>query len=223
MNRGLVSPQKGDAVAAPIRIVTVKDYQALVDEGALPLDVRRPSDFVEGHVRGSRNLPEERFLLQQELRVVGLERSVLLICQGTSDLRSTMIEVQAAGIEVAGILSGTPASWAARGLDVLGWTRLTPEHWALKKPAPALWDLRESHEAADPAWPQAPRFPLSGWLSGVLPPFQPEEALCLIGPRRRQIAAAVLLYHHGALSLYWGDTATPSVVANWGREGAQVP
>jgi rhodanese-related sulfurtransferase len=209
-------------MASPIRVVTGADYQALVAGGALPLDLRRPSDFVEGHVQGSRSLPYERFLLRQELAVLGPRTPLLLIATDPGDIRQAMYETAAAGSLVAGVLTGHTRMWASRGLDVLAWNRLTPENWLLHAGQPPLWDIREAHEDPWPAWPPGERHPLTDLMADP-PAMDPAVPICLLGPFRRQVAAAVILYNQGARRLFYGTVATPRVVANWGKAAVHVP
>jgi rhodanese-related sulfurtransferase len=210
-------------MAAPVRIVTARDYIRLVDGGAVPLDMRKPSEYVEGHVVGSICLPAERFLLRHDLGPVVLGRPTVIIVSGPLLLDLVLPEMEAAGTTVAGILTGTPMQWAARGLEVRGWDRVNPAQWAAMSPRPLLWDIREAHEPADPAWPEARRVPLSEWLYGEPPDFRPDIPLCLVGPVQRQILAAVALYQNGAETIWAGETVLPKIVADFGRTGTQGP
>jgi hypothetical protein len=153
---------------------------------------------------------------------MGARTPLLLIAGELSEIRDAMYETDAAGAVVAGVLTGFPRTWASRGLDVLGWTRLTPENWLLHSGQPTLWDIREAHEGPWPAWPTGEPHPLTTLMADP-PTVDPEAHICLLGPFRRQVGAAVILYNHGARHLYYGDVTTPRVVANWGKEQIHSP
>lgn len=52
--------------------------RALVDQGALVLDVRTPAEFGQGHVPGSRNVPLDR--LPSQLQTLDRSKPILVCC-----------------------------------------------------------------------------------------------------------------------------------------------
>jgi rhodanese-related sulfurtransferase len=201
-------------VPAPVRVVTVRDYARLLDAGAVPIDVRRPQDFVERHVAGSRSVPFERFRLGPDVEWIVLGHPVLLICDDILRLRDSLHELERAHIPVAGVLSGSSERWKARGLDVVGWRRIAPRHLGALQPAPRILDVREPFESPDPAWPPGERWPLSRWLVGEAPGPLPSEPVLLLGPRPRQVAMAVALFRHGLRDIWYGAAEIPKAVAD---------
>ena len=54
------------------------DYQALIKQGAVIVDVRTPAEFQTGHVKGSKNIP----LQNLAKKISGLKnKEVILVCR----------------------------------------------------------------------------------------------------------------------------------------------
>lgn len=75
------------------------DFKALVDNGAVIIDVRTPNEFDGGHIKGSKNIPLDR--IQREaasLKKAG--KPVITVCK--SGARSGMAKsiLKGAGVEV---------------------------------------------------------------------------------------------------------------------------
>lgn len=75
------------------------DYKALVQAGAIIIDVRSPQEYDGGHIKGSKNIPVN--IIQRE--VAGIKKMgnpVITVCQ--SGARSGMAKgiLKSAGIEV---------------------------------------------------------------------------------------------------------------------------
>ena len=75
------------------------DYKALVQSGAIIIDVRSPQEFDSGHIKGSKNIPVN--IIQREVASIKkMGKPVITVCQ--SGARSGMAKsvLKAAGIEV---------------------------------------------------------------------------------------------------------------------------
>ena len=75
------------------------DYKALVEAGAIIIDVRSPQEFDGGHIKGSKNIPVN--IIQREVAVIKkMGTPVITVCQ--SGARSGVAKgiLKGAGIEV---------------------------------------------------------------------------------------------------------------------------
>ena len=75
------------------------DYKALVQAGAIIIDVRSPQEYDGGHIKGSKNIPVNN--VQREISNINKwNKPVITVCQ--SGARSGMAKsvLKAAGIEV---------------------------------------------------------------------------------------------------------------------------
>ena len=78
---------------------TGTDYKALMQAGAIVIDVRSPQEFDRGHIKGSKNIPVN--IIQREVNSIKkLNKPIITVCQ--SGARSGMAKsvLKAAGIEV---------------------------------------------------------------------------------------------------------------------------
>ena len=75
------------------------DYKALINKGAIIVDVRSPAEFQTKHITGSRNIPIER-VSGKALELKSLGKPVITVCK--SGMRSGMAKsmLAAEGIEV---------------------------------------------------------------------------------------------------------------------------
>lgn len=75
------------------------DYKALMQAGAIIIDVRSPQEFDKGHIKGSKNIPVN--MVQREVTSIKkMGKPIITVCQ--SGARSGMAKgiLKAAGIEV---------------------------------------------------------------------------------------------------------------------------
>jgi phage shock protein E len=75
------------------------DFKALTKHGAVVIDVRTPSEYNDGHIDKSLNIPLDQ-LGQQLTRIKQLNKPVITVCRSGS--RSAMAKgiIEKAGIEV---------------------------------------------------------------------------------------------------------------------------
>lgn len=194
-----------------IRIMSADDYRQLRAQDALVIDLRRPLDYVGGHLEGALCRPGIRLVLRQQLTGLGPDRPLVLIAQGPVDVDPMIQEAQAVGASVAGILTGAPKGWQARGLPVLGWTTMDAEQYTRLAAPPLVVDIREGAEAADPHWPSAHRVPFSTWTADLVAEMAAIPVV-LLGPTARIVTAAVALYEAGAQTVYCGQATKSKTV-----------
>jgi len=83
------------------------DYKALVDKGAIILDVRNPGEFAAGNIKGSRNIP----LVILKARIGDLKKTgkpVITVC--ASGARSSMAKKM---LVQEGVEAYNGGSWAS--------------------------------------------------------------------------------------------------------------
>jgi len=75
------------------------NFNALISNGAIIIDVRSPQEFDRGHIKGSKNIPVN--LIQHDLEMIKKwNKPIITVCQ--SGARSNMAKsiLKSAGIEV---------------------------------------------------------------------------------------------------------------------------
>ena len=76
----------------------VADFKALVENGALIIDVRTPQEFRQGHVKGSVNIPLDS--INRETEKIGKKNlPVITVCQSGMRSGSAARILKNAGVE----------------------------------------------------------------------------------------------------------------------------
>jgi rhodanese-related sulfurtransferase len=184
-----------------VRIVTAEDYRRLVASGAVVMDLRWPLDYLDGHLDGALSCSGGRFLWRHRLAGLLQGRPAVLIGRGPVDVGEIAEEMEHQGLEVVGMLTGTPGAWKARGLPVRSWRRLQRKDWELLNPRPPVLDVREPDEPHDD-WPEGVSVPLSTWPSGIPEPARLANQAMVVGPRPRVAWAAVRLFEAGLTNVF---------------------
>jgi rhodanese-related sulfurtransferase len=195
-----------------IRIMSQDDYRRLLADDAVAIDLRRPLDYLDGHLDGAYSLPGVRLVLRHQLAALGVDRPLVLVAHNAVDLEAMIQEAQAVGGVVAGVLTGTPKGWRARGLPVVGWRPLSPDLLPRSADAPLVIDISEMPEPMPPGWPGARRLPLSAWTADTAAELAAVPVV-LVGPVERCAVAAVALFENGAHTVYRGQGTISSTVA----------
>ncbi|TNE62282.1 MAG: rhodanese-like domain-containing protein [Bacteroidetes bacterium] len=74
------------------------DYKALVDAGAIILDVRTPEEFKSGHIKGSTNIPVQ--VLQGKIKDLQKKgKPIVAVCRSGARSGSAVRMLRAAGME----------------------------------------------------------------------------------------------------------------------------
>ena len=95
----------------PYRRLSVQEAYEMQQEGALVVDVRRPDEWVSGHVKGALHIPVDDFLGRAEAELPK-DKDLLFIC--AAGVRSALAAEMAAALEfdtsrLYNIEEGTPA------------------------------------------------------------------------------------------------------------------
>ncbi len=98
--------------SAPSHVVSFDDLRKELDVGEVELiDVREQSEFRNGHVPGSKNMPLSRF----NPATLPRDRKVVLICLSGARSGSALRHLQHAGFENVRHFSGGVAMWRTLG------------------------------------------------------------------------------------------------------------
>lgn len=81
------------------------DFTALIEQGAVVVDVRTPNEFKGGHIKGSKNIPLDR-IGQQTEKIRKMGKPVILCC--ASGMRSGRA---AQALKRSGIEAYNGGSW----------------------------------------------------------------------------------------------------------------
>ncbi|MEX2599122.1 MAG: rhodanese-like domain-containing protein [Dehalococcoidia bacterium] len=95
----------------PYRRISVQEAFDMQKEGAVVVDVRRPDEWVTGHVQGAIHIPVDDFLARAETELPK-DKDLLFIC--AAGVRSALAAEMAAALEfdvahLYNIEEGTPA------------------------------------------------------------------------------------------------------------------
>lgn len=89
------------------------DYKELISSGAVILDVRMPTEYTGGHIKGSKNVPLN-IISKKAIEIKSWNKPVILCC------RSGMRSGQATGIlKSHGVDAVNGGGWASLNLRLL--------------------------------------------------------------------------------------------------------
>ena len=128
INRAGASPLSDLPALKPINATELK---AMLDKGAMALDVRPATDFVAGHVPGSVSIPLSGQFASWAGAVLGLSSRPVLIAANAEQISEARMRLARIGIEaVAGYLEGGVEDWQKGGLPVEQVKQITPQELA---------------------------------------------------------------------------------------------
>ncbi len=176
-------------------VLSYEDVRRQMARGVRILDVRTPQEFVYLHIRGSIPLVAPRFgfqLLSSDQLVRG-ER-VVVVAQSPVAGHVAAQEIDAIGVDVIGIFSSLPRTWAEHGLPVQIGEQVFPDQFLAyvhDNPTVDVVDVREPVEREHFPFPHVTRtLPYSQWPDGseALDPNRP--IIFLAGRDDRAVLAA---------------------------------
>ncbi len=99
-----------------LKPIAAADLNAMLEHGAVALDVRPNDQFAAGHVPGSINIALSGQFASWAGAVLGLSARPVLIAETSAQLDEARLRLARVGIEdVAGYLDGGPAAWQQAG------------------------------------------------------------------------------------------------------------
>ncbi|MFZ5509200.1 MAG: rhodanese-like domain-containing protein [Pseudomonadota bacterium] len=104
-----------------IKEVKCQEAAALLEQGALALDVREPEEYAAGHVPGALNIPRGllEFKIAGEPRLQDRGRPVLVYCKTSGRAALSAVQLQRMGFSNVVSLAGGFDLWAAESLPVV--------------------------------------------------------------------------------------------------------
>jgi glyoxylase-like metal-dependent hydrolase (beta-lactamase superfamily II)/rhodanese-related sulfurtransferase len=116
-----------------LKAITAQQLKAMLDKGAMALDVRPGSEFVAGHVPGSVSIPLSGQFASWAGAVLGLSSRPVLIAANADQLSEARTRLARIGIEdVAGYLEGGVEGWQKAGLPVKQVKQIAPQELATR-------------------------------------------------------------------------------------------
>jgi glyoxylase-like metal-dependent hydrolase (beta-lactamase superfamily II)/rhodanese-related sulfurtransferase len=116
-----------------LKPITAQELKAMLDKGAMALDVRPGAEFVAGHVPGSVSIPLSGQFASWAGVVLGLSSRPVLIAANADQINEARMRLARIGIEdVAGYLEGGTEGWQKAGLPVERVEQITPQELAMQ-------------------------------------------------------------------------------------------
>jgi rhodanese-related sulfurtransferase len=134
---------------AEVPAITAAELKAMLDEGAVALDVRAGDQFAQAHVPGSINIALSGQFASWAGTVLGLSARPILIAENTEQLSEARLRLARVGIEnVAGYLNGGIAAWKQAGFALAETPQITVQdlRQCLKTQASQVLDVRREPE-----------------------------------------------------------------------------
>jgi hydroxyacylglutathione hydrolase len=114
-----------------LKPMTAPELRAMLENGAMALDVRPGSEFVAGHVPGSVSIPLSGQFASWAGAVLGLSSKPVLIAATGDQLSEARTRLARIGIEdVSGYLEGGVEGWRKAGFDVAQVKQITAQELA---------------------------------------------------------------------------------------------
>jgi glyoxylase-like metal-dependent hydrolase (beta-lactamase superfamily II)/rhodanese-related sulfurtransferase len=146
-----------------LRAITPSELNAMLNEGALALDVRPGDEFAVGHVPGSVNIALSGQFASWAGTVLGLTSHPVLIAASDAQLEEARLRLARVGIEVLdGYLDGGVDAWQQAGLPVATISQISVDdlNARLKSNQVQVLDVRREPEWSAAHIPGATWWPL---------------------------------------------------------------
>jgi hydroxyacylglutathione hydrolase len=115
----------------PLEPISAHELKAMLDKGAVALDVRPGTEFVAGHVPGSVSIPLSGQFASWAGAVLGLSSRPVLIAASADQIREARTRLARIGIEdVDGYLEGGVGGWQKAGFAMTQTTQITVQELA---------------------------------------------------------------------------------------------
>jgi len=114
-----------------LKTISAQELKAMLDKGAMALDVRPGAEFVAGHVPGAVSIPLSGQFASWAGAVLGLSSRPVLIATNAEQISEARTRLARIGIEdVAGYLDGGVEGWQKAGLPVEQVKQITAQELA---------------------------------------------------------------------------------------------
>lgn len=177
--------------------LTPKQFQEMMDDGAVIIDARDSAAFGGFHIPGSINIGFEKQLANWVGMVVDPDSEIILVVDDREDYDRMVTELHRIGYDlIFGYLSGGVMAWLMSGRPVEQLEQISPQQLArrLEKSGLRVIDVRTPAEWDGGRIKWAEHFPLSDILEKRFPKAEKEEELVLQcgSGYRSNIAASIL-------------------------------
>jgi hydroxyacylglutathione hydrolase len=116
-----------------LKPIAAQELKAMLEKGAVALDVRPGEEFVAAHVPGSVSIPLSGQFASWAGAVLGLASRPVLIATNAEQVSEARVRLARIGIEdVAGYLQDGVEGWRQAGLPVASVPRITPQELAVR-------------------------------------------------------------------------------------------
>jgi rhodanese-related sulfurtransferase len=177
--------------------LTPKQFQEMMDDGAVIIDARDSAAFGGFHIPGSINIGFEKQLANWVGMVVDPDSEIILVVDDREDYDRMVTELHRIGYDlIFGYLSGSVMAWLMSGRPVEQLEQISPHQLArrLEKSGLRVIDVRTPAEWDGSRIKWAEHFPLSDILDSRFPKAEKDEELVLQcgSGYRSNIAASIL-------------------------------
>jgi glyoxylase-like metal-dependent hydrolase (beta-lactamase superfamily II)/rhodanese-related sulfurtransferase len=150
----------------PLKATSAAELKAMLERGAIALDVRPTGDFAAGHVPRSINIALSGQFASWAGAVLGLKSRPVLVAETSDQVAEARVRLARVGIEdVAGYLKGGIAAWKRAGFELAEMPQMTVQELQerLRKHDVSVLDVRRQGEwdaghIADADWYPLDRF-----------------------------------------------------------------
>lgn len=169
--------------ACPIdKSLTPKQFEEMMNDGAIVIDARDSAAFGGFHIPGSINIGFEKQLANWVGMVVEPNSEILLVVDDREDYDRMVTELHRIGYDlIFGYLSGGIMAWLMSGRPVEQLEQISPQQLSeqLKSSNIRIIDVRTPAEWNDSRIKWAEHLPLSDILAGKLPEADKDEEMVL--------------------------------------------
>jgi hydroxyacylglutathione hydrolase len=179
-----------------LKPISAAELSAMLERGAIALDVRPNDEFAAGHVPGSINVALSGQFAAWAGAVLGLSANPVLIAETAEQLDEARLRLARVGIEnLAGYLDGGPAGWQRAGFALQPLPQITVQELnsRLRANAVQVLDVRREGEWEGGHINGADWYPLDRFKT-ALPAIEPQQPLAVHckGGYRSAIACSLL-------------------------------
>jgi glyoxylase-like metal-dependent hydrolase (beta-lactamase superfamily II) len=180
-----------------VKPISATELKAMLERGAMALDVRPGDEFAAGHVPGSVNIALSGQFASWAGAVFGLSSHPVLIAGSPEQLSEARLRLARVGIEdLAGYLEGGVRGWKQAGFALRQLPQITVQdlNSRLRDPALHVLDVRREGEWEAGHIDGADWYPLDRFRAAALPEIEQDVPVAVhcAGGYRSMIACSLL-------------------------------
>jgi len=176
-----------------LKPIPAAELKAMLDRGAIALDVRPTDQFAAGHVPGSVNIALSGQFASWAGAVLGLAARPVLIAETPDQLAEARMRLARVGIEdLSGYLEGGIEGWKRAGFDLAQMPQMTVQELGTDDRVWQVLDVRRQGEWEAGHMPGADWYPLDRFKAALPPLRKAIVAVHCKSGYRSMIAASLL-------------------------------